>query len=60
MGILASVIANTRGGKKGGRAFQPSDFMPNYRVSRKPMTDPSEFREFAGFFKTMAQESDSQ
>jgi hypothetical protein len=32
-GIVASVIANAFGGKKGGRLFTPSDFMP---FSEKP------------------------
>jgi len=41
-GIIASVVANTMGRKKGQRAFKPKEFMPRFKPA-KPKTPDQMF-----------------
>ena len=52
MGILASVIANGLGGKKGGGSFSPDDFIPKFEPS---ISKPQDWRDMKAALKGYAE-----
>lgn len=56
-GVLASVIANSQGGKQGGGSFQPADFFPSLMdapASERPSSRATDEQVAAGWSAWMA------